>query len=221
MLRELKKEVLAEKSGGRKGRSVSTTGERLAGETIYFTANSMRMRKLFFGIPIVHKEAAPFLPLFQTISRENNTIPFSPVEKWHITIHFVGDVTEKAYETIRKNFLHQKLPSVSNIILGGNPPLGTFGNSVLFLHVRDDSKTLHRLHDCLAEMVPVRLSLKFRPHVTWGRNPKHVDLQKLVRSHNQRIEKEYIPGQLILYESISKKGKTVYAPLARRKLSFT
>ncbi len=98
------------------------------------------------------------------------------------------------------------------------PALGTFGNSVLFLRVRDEGKGLEDLHRVLSKMIPVHLTQKFFPHVTWARNPKHVDLAKLLEKNVFNVEKEYIPGLLILFESLSTRGKTIYIPRAKRTL---
>lgn len=80
------------------------------------------MRKLFFGIPISKNSSKLFLPLFHTLTRSYPALPFSPPNKRHMTIHFIGNVTEKAYEKIIENFKKKKLPRISPLILGGNPP---------------------------------------------------------------------------------------------------
>lgn len=89
---------------------------------------------------------------------------------------------------------------------------------MLFLRVLDDGKSLRALHDALEEMVPVRLTRKFHPHVTWTRNPKRILLKEIVEKNTFNMEKEYIPGQLILYESLSTRGKTIYLPHAQQML---
>ena len=119
---------------------------------------------------------------------------------------------------IRENFKRNKLPAVSPIVLGGNPALGTFGNLVLFLRVRDEGKELEDLHRALSEMVPVHLTRTFHPHVAWARNPRNVSLPGIIQNHTHTVEKEYNLGRLILFESLSEKGKTVFIPCAYRVL---
>ncbi len=176
------------------------------------------MRRIFFAVPLNASHVKPFLPLYQKVVRENPHVVFSPVSKWHITLHFVGDVSEKALEKIMENFKNVHLPRMHPIVLGGNPPLGRFGNSVLYLRVTDEQKSLHALHTILKGMVPVRLEQTYQPHITWGRNPKHENLQKIVGENMQTSKKEHNFGQIFLYESISNGNETRYMPLAHRRI---
>ena len=176
------------------------------------------MRRIFFAIPLHTPHVKPFLPLYQKVVRENPNVVFSPVDKWHITLHFVGEVSEKALEKILENFKNVHFPNVHSIVLGGKPPLGRFGNSVLYLRVADEQKSLHALHTILKNMVPVRLEQTYHPHVTWGRNPKHENLQKILEENTQAGKKEHILGQIFLYESISTGDETRYMPLAQRRI---
>lgn len=158
------------------------------------------------------------MPFFHALAHAQQSLSFSTPGKWHITLHYVGDVTEKAYETIHENFLSVELPPVSRIVLGGSPALGVFGNAVLFLRVHDTGTGLQEMHHALKEMVPVRETRKYVPHVSWARNPKNEDLSKIARENTFNMEKEYILGQVILFESRSIKSKTIFTPLARRAL---
>lgn len=176
------------------------------------------MRKIFFAAAITQKTRKPFLSYFHTLEYAHPSLSFSTPGKWHITLHYVGSVTEKAYEAIRENFSRVELPPVSPVILGGTPALGTFGNAVLFLRVRDTGTGLAEVHHTLKEMVPVHETRKYAPHVSWARNPKHADLGKIARENSFTLEKECILGHVILFESRSSGGKTIYTPLARRAL---
>lgn len=179
------------------------------------------MRRIFFAVPLDASRVKNFMTLYHTIVKQNPRIVFSPVSKWHITLHFVGDVSEKALEKILENFAHVHLPRMHAITLGGDPPLGRFGNSVLYLRVEDEHQSLHTLHTILKKMVPVRLEQTYQPHITWGRNPKHENVQKILDMHAQPVKKEHKFGQIFLYESIAQGKETRYIPLARRRIFCT
>lgn len=146
-------------------------------------------------------------------------------KNWHITVHFIGDVTPFASRKIVELFKKTKLPTNDfrpTIRVGGDKPVNRFGNEVLYLDVNDVHGHLSRIHAWSRELVPVvSPHQKYNPHLTIARNPKGISLAELVNFLNKEYFSEaFHPVELILYDSKTIEGKTTHQPLARRRFSY-
>ncbi len=177
------------------------------------------MTRIFFGIPFPARALKVFTPLYNDIYTSHPKLTMVPPHKWHITLHFVGNVTPKAYEVLHERFLHTPLPSVKKLTIGGDTPLGAFGNRILYLRVEDTQHGLKALHGELFTLVPTHLTQKFNPHITWARNSGRISLPSLIEKHAPPLKVTHVPGQLILYESLPQGGKTIYIKKAIRMLN--
>lgn len=179
------------------------------------------MPRLFFGIrppPSVcaelQKKILPRLPL------KSNSFRITRPENWHITVHFIGNVTAFAAKKMVERFRTEKMPEGGAIELGGNSSVGHFGNRVLYLHVRDSDGTLARAHARVKAWAPVRENGNYRPHLTLARNEGNVVLSELSTHFSTApFTSTFLVRELILFESVQEKGETHYAPLAIRGFS--
>ncbi|MBM3282523.1 MAG: RNA 2',3'-cyclic phosphodiesterase [Candidatus Diapherotrites archaeon] len=181
------------------------------------------MPRLFIGIKppnVVRKRLQSHM---KTSGMHAHSLRVSPPEKWHITIHFIGNVTPRAAEKIRETFTRAKLPVLnhpSRIKLGGKNTFQTFGNDVLFVDVNGVHENLSTLNSWAKELVPVtQTHSAYRPHLTLARNPKGISLQQLVHEHGKKsFEEEFPIREIILFDSRSMRGKTTYHRLAARRI---
>ena len=138
----------------------------------------------------------------------------------HITTHYIGEVTEKGVVEIRRSFQKSRLPYQSEIHLGGNSRVGTFGKEIVYLHVEDPAQLLHALKEEGRTIAPVRENHSgYTPHLTLARYPKKVDLNPLLTQINVRpLDISFTPKEVLLIHSYEKKGKKIHDIIARRRL---
>ena len=96
------------------------------------------MPRLFIGIPI-----PPFLhrsitqQFFPTLKKYASFLSIVPPSKWHVTIHFIGDVSPATFEKIKTEFRGATFSAAFPLTIGGSLPIQTWGNKVVYLRVQD------------------------------------------------------------------------------------
>lgn len=174
------------------------------------------MPRLFLGIQ-------PPLPVRAEIERvvyvrlvSNPLLRVTRPENWHITVHFIGNVTPFAAKKMVDRFEKQTMGPGGNVALGGHSPIGAFGNEHLFLRVNDLDGGLTRAHADAQLNFPVKANRKYSPHLTLARN-KREDLKKIINDFSGISLTSTFPLQdLFLFDSQQVNGETHYVPLASR-----
>jgi 2'-5' RNA ligase len=116
----------------------------------------------------------------------------------HITTHFVGNLIEEQYEILMDDFLHMDFPAAHEVSLGGNAPLSTFGERVLFVRVQEND-FLRELHGASFSLFPkpdleYARTGEYRPHLTLARNPSPHGLRPIIKEFSRHAwEKKFIP----------------------------
>jgi 2'-5' RNA ligase len=184
------------------------------------------MPRLFLGIrPPAHVRKKIYQHVHPHIVEGDPALRITNPKNWHITVHFIGDVTPLASRKIVELFKKTKLPASDfrpAIQVGGDQPISRFGNEVLYLDVHDVHGHLSRMHAWSRELIPVVTPHeKYNPHLTLARNPKGISLADLVHHLNKKnFSETFHPVELILYDSKTVEGKTIHRALARRRFSF-
>lgn len=177
--------------------------------------------KIYLGIRpslLLRKKIARILA--PSLRASSLPLRMQEIRHMHITTHFIGEVTEKSLTEIVRQFNQISLPHTEEIMLGGDPPTGTFGADVLYLHVTDTNGILHALKKEGQRLAPVRETYdSYTPHLTLARNPHGREMGPLLHAlgaHPFTIP--YTPNEVLLIHSHERKGKKYHDIIARRRL---
>lgn len=177
--------------------------------------------KVYFGIrPPAHLRRRIANQVHSHVKQTSLPLRVQHAQHMHITTHYIGEVTAKSLVEIRRAFQKAKLPTQSEIRLGGNPHVGTFGKEVVYLRVEDPTQLLHALKEEGRKIAPVKETHPgYTPHLTLARNPKNADLDPLLTRLNARpFAMAFTPREVLLIHSYEKKGKKFHDIIARRRL---
>ncbi|MEK6820807.1 MAG: 2'-5' RNA ligase family protein [archaeon] len=138
---------------------------------------------------------------------------------WHLTTHFIGEVTPRSANEIIRRMKSARAPFVGTIRLGGVPPVGTFGKNILFVRVEDESGVLHSLNEWGKELAPVRSHARFEPHITVARNPKDEEWNSIVEHLSaQKLSLSIPVREVLLLQSKEVRGMKHHRVLAKKAL---
>lgn len=183
------------------------------------------MPRLFLGVrPPARVKKNVHRKMHEVLQKNGAKLHVSRPENWHITVHFIGNVTPRAAKKIREAFSRAQLPAFSkplNVALGGEKPVKTFGKDVVFINVNDTHGVLAQLHAWGRNLVPVTLThANYTPHLTLARNPRGITLHELLRELNrQPFQDDFPVREIVLFDSKQERGKTTHTPVVSRRLS--
>lgn len=178
--------------------------------------------RVFIGIdfPIAIKEKLyeRALQIKQTATSGN----FSRLDLYHLTLNFIGEVTEKQCDEIcRLMDAVAKRHGPFVLKFGGIGSFPSRGKHIVFNEVAGDLKALKALQEELERKLieaeyPVDASRRYKPHITLGREVKteRVSLLKPLIP----IPDEVFIDQIILFESTRIHGELHYLPLHQTAL---
>ena len=186
----------------------------------------VNMKRIFIAVKIDPTEALKTMFSDFRTGLKDERIKWTEMEKFHITLVFLGDTEE------------DKIESVSEMLKGVCMGFGDFSITIkgtgLFKNLKDPrviwtgvepSEKLIKLHES------VKLGLKdtditiedrpYRPHLTLGRinNIKDIETLKalITRYQNTDIQRQAV-YEVILYESLLMHSGAVYKPLGKYPL---
>jgi RNA 2',3'-cyclic 3'-phosphodiesterase len=152
----------------------------------------------------------------------SHTIKWERYEKFHLTLFFLGEISEKIVDDIIKELGSIKL-DFRNIRMrtGG---IGFFPNrrrpNVIFIDLKEKDGTSERLTDEIDKAVEkfgFKRDKKFVPHITWGRFRRD-HRTKISEEININIEPiEITFDSFYLMKSITKPSGSVYEVIQRFK----
>lgn len=177
--------------------------------------------KIYFGVrPPLSVRQRIASKIHSHVRQSSLPLRVQHAQHMHITTHYIGEVTEKGVEAIRRSFQKSRLPFQSEIRLGGNSHVGTFGKEIVYLHVEDPTKLLHALKEEGRRIAPVKETHSgYTLHLTLARNPKNADLNPLLTRLNARpLDISFTPKEILLIHSYEQKGKKFHDIIARRRL---
>ncbi len=177
------------------------------------------MKRIFIALPIPPEISASLIPLQNGL--EN--IKFSPPANFHITLCFIGDLSEDKIEEL-DNLLGEIETDGFILNLEGVDYFGKENPHSLHARLKEN-ESLNRLHNkCknICKQIGIELeSRKYTPHVTLGYFRRNAPLSPVVnycaanalfKSKNWRADRFY------LYESIIRNGPSQYQILAQYPL---
>lgn len=140
-----------------------------------------------------------------------------PTENYHLTLHFLGEISPRATTRLVDDFFHTPFPKAQTFSIGGKPPQ-FFGKNVCYVPVRDARNFLTRLHEKCAELYHPPEERDFTPHITIARR-SHGKTAPPLLSTSHEHPTFFAPQHVSLLVSQTQKGKTTYPEIARMPLS--
>ncbi len=168
------------------------------------------MKRIFIGLPIPQKIAYTLLPL--QIGLEGAR--FSPIENFHITLRFIGDLSEEIISE-----LDQELAEIDfNKFQLSLAQIGYFGGEKPHsVHaIVDENYELNILHE-KCDIICKKMGFekdhkKYIPHVTLAylKNTPISSIMEFQARNNLFKSKKWIADRFYLYSSIMGKGPSHY-----------
>ncbi len=139
----------------------------------------------------------------------------------HITLKFLGEITDKQLEGLRAGLASVSAPAGAVTIAGTGAFPGLKNPKVLWIGVREDGSgclsSLFRQADavCSKHGVP-REERPFRPHLTFARvkGIVHNDLKSAVGSRSGDNFGSFVPDEFCLFQSRLTENGPVYTKIA-------
>jgi 2'-5' RNA ligase len=165
--------------------------------------------------------------LIENINRKISGIQWTPLERLHLTVFFLGQTPVSRLVDIR-----MALADITNncepFELKFERP-GTFPATgrprIVFLNVADTSGILHELNDKVSNVLAgfgyERPKTHFHPHVTLGRmrrgreNRQNADIVEILRTTNLTVPPPSFIDELTFFQSVPNWDGPRYEPLAR------
>lgn len=186
-------------------------------------------RRLFFALNATDPLATSFLPSFKKLKinadRRDYNLKWVPVDNFHITVSFIGDIHEQ-YIPDLQSALEQACAQFTPFDLKIED-MGAFSNEhdarVIWLGVQN-KRYLGEFKQELDEALDERGLFKpdernFSPHLTIGRlrNPKSV--KDLISPFKRKSFGKIRVNEIVLYESKLQGNFPVYTPIFRCQLT--
>lgn len=178
------------------------------------------MKRVFIGLPIEPKIGSTLIPLQNGLDGAK----FSPIENFHITLRFIGDLSETNIVELDDELANIKFEkfqiSMSQIgFFGGDKPHS--------IHVLiDENQKLQNLHEkCDSICKKMGISKdhkKYVPHVTLAylKHTTLIDVVAFQARHNLFKSKKWIADRFYLYSSHIGNGPSKYIIEAEYPLSI-
>jgi 2'-5' RNA ligase len=189
--------------------------------------------RLFVGIPLDEEARRGVEKVVKKLKRGHWPVKWEKPEKWHVTVAFLGELTETEIDKVIK--------AVEKGVRGIKPfeirlkGLGSFPDLVLprvvWLGLKGDLKNMARIYKGVREELR-KLKLEFdekpfRAHVTLGRVSKEarrkqrLELGKYLQKHREmKIWQQWRVEKVAVYESRLKPSGSEYKELKEVVLNY-
>lgn len=179
--------------------------------------------RVFIAIELSNKIKSELLALQQIVIEKASAGKFTSLENFHLTVHFIGDVNERDYDSIKAAMdkAAEKLSPFKLTLTN----LGSFkkkNKEIIWLGVNGELTFLQNLNkevvNHLNSFSSAGPESTYIPHITLGRQ---VRLNTSIHSLNKSLP---IPNETIAVESISLmeskrvNNKLVYEPIYKVRL---
>jgi RNA 2',3'-cyclic 3'-phosphodiesterase len=177
------------------------------------------MRRVFIALPIPEKIALGLLPLQTGLDNAR----YSPHENFHITLRFLGDLSEDIIEDLDNEIAQIEIAQFTLSLSG----IGFFGgeNPHSIHAIVNECPELLKLHskiDAICNKMNIAKDhKKYTPHVTLAYMKNGADLLDVINyqtRHSLFKSKKWVADSFKLYASHLGKGASVYEDLAQYPL---
>lgn len=181
---------------------------------------------MFIGIPLAEAARVKLSRTVAVLSLPENDFRRSRPQGWHITLQFLGNVTQEQFECLLPRLAQVSVPSLPIQIRG----LDLIGPSIVAARV-EPSSALHNLFDQVAGATReygFRIEDRpWRPHITLARAKARANRAAMARvramrdGHPARFECEFVAEEFFLYESFTEAQGPRYEVRARFPLTVS
>ncbi|MDZ4659981.1 MAG: RNA 2',3'-cyclic phosphodiesterase [Pseudomonadota bacterium] len=186
-----------------------------------------QIKRIFIGLSIPHEVGTRLSEISRKLKKgadkKEIDVMWSPKEKWHVTLVFIGDTPVEKVTSLeillRDFFQNERFFEVGVRKLGAFPEIQ--GARFIWAGVtRTDSfVTLRqRLTAALKPWGHLPTELEFTPHITLGRLRNHKNITDLLSPWIRADFGKINVNEAILYESQQIGPRTMYVPLVRYPL---
>lgn len=185
--------------------------------------------RVFIGIKLderVHEEIEKFLEPFKKIS---SPIRWVKPENVHITLKFIGEVSEEKYAKIEKRLGEAEFDTGPfDLKLTG---CGKFGRgntlNIFWIGISPSdplTQIFKKIENTLAKISIEKENRPFKPHITVGRNKKNFNFQsffQLIEENNDRLISEFNVDHFQVFKSQLRPEGPIYTILKEIPLAQT
>lgn len=173
-------------------------------------------KRIFIAINIPEKIKQE---LFERYSKKlpKNRLKIVEETNLHITILFLGYLTEQAISELEKKLLELKKEKSFNAIVSG---IGEFNSRVIWIGTTKGSEEITSIHDKIIKLLEIQ-DEKFHPHITIARNKelKSVEIKNIIETlGKEKIEFEFKAQSIDIMESKLKPGGAEYLIIKKIEL---
>ena len=183
------------------------------------------MKRLFIGLPIQIVDlgesfSGDIKKLKIGADRRDMGVKWTPIENYHITLNFIGEVEEKKIEVLIES-ISQSLQNFSTFTLKIKN-MGAFVSvseaRALWVGVQKSFELIDlqkTLHQALMETGYSQDKRDFSPHATIGRLRNHRNVKDLISPFVRKKYGKVNVSEVVLFESVLGGPHSSYKPLKR------